>query len=233
MAKIPLVLIPGLMCTRELFAPQIAGLADLAQISVADHGTADSFAGIARAILAAAPTRFALAGLSMGGALALEIMRQAPERVLRLALLDANAALDGEPIRAARHGYLDLARQGRFMEITREHLLPRLIHPARLGDKPLIETVLRMAEETGPEVFIRQETALLNRPDGLPGLSAIRCPTLVVVGADDILTPLERAREIADGIPGARLVIVPDCAHLSTLEQPAALTKLLREWLLR
>jgi len=232
MAKIPLVLIPGLMCTRALFAQQIAGLADLAEISVADHSTADSMAGIGKAILAAAPEPFALAGLSMGGAIALEIMRQAPGRVWKLALLDTNAGLDSAAITAARRGFIEMARQGRFMAITLDHLLPRLIHPARLADKALVETVLRMAEDTGAEVFIRQETALIDRPDSLPSLGAIRCPSLVVVGAEDILTPPERAKEIAGGIPGARLEIVPDCAHLSTLEQPAGVTRLLRDWLL-
>jgi len=229
--RIPLVLIPGLLCTAELWAPQIAGLSDLAPITVADHGTSDDIAEIARAILAEAPARFALAGLSMGGALSLAILRQAPERVLKLALLNTTAALDSEEVRNNRRLYIDLARSGRFAEITPDHLLKRLIHPDRIGDKPLVDLVVRMAQETGVETFIRQETAILHRPDSRPGLGAIRCPTLVIVGDHDVITPLERAREIADAIPNSRLEIVAGCGHLSTLERPGAVTDLLRTWL--
>ncbi|HXQ40748.1 MAG TPA: alpha/beta fold hydrolase [Candidatus Udaeobacter sp.] len=231
MDAIPLVLIPGLLCTGELWAPQIAGLSDLARITVADHGVADDMAGIARAILAAAPARFALAGLSMGGAIALAIMRQAPERVLKLALLDTTAAPDSEDIRNSRLFYIDLARSGRFDEITRDHLLKRLIHPDRLADGPLIEVILRMARDTGVEAFIRQERAILHRPDSRSGLGAIRCPTLVIVGDRDVITPLERAREIAGAIPNSRLEIIAACGHLSTLERPGAVTDCLRAWL--
>jgi pimeloyl-ACP methyl ester carboxylesterase len=228
---IPLVLIPGLLCTRELWAPQIAGLSDLARITVADHTTADDMARIAGVILAAAPVRFALAGLSVGGAIALEIMRQAPERVLKLALLDTTAALDSEEVGNNRRLYLDLARSGRFAEITPGHLLRRLIHPDRFAERPLVDTILGMATQTGAEVFIRQETAILNRPDSRSRLGAIACPTLVIVGDHDIITPLECAREIADAIPGCRLEIIAGCGHLSTLERPEVVTGLLREWL--
>jgi pimeloyl-ACP methyl ester carboxylesterase len=231
MDPIPLVLIPGLLCTGELWSPQIAGLSDLARITVADHGIADDMAGIARAILAAAPARFALAGLSMGGAIALAIMRQAPERVLKLALLDTTASPDSEDIRNARRFYIDLARSGRFEEITPNYLVKRLIHPDRLADGPLIEVILRMARDTGIEVFIRQESAILHRPDGRPGLGAIRCPTLVIVGDRDVITPLERAREIAGVIPNSRIEIIAACGHLSTLERPGAVTDCLRAWL--
>ena len=230
---IPLVLIPGLLCTEELWAPQIAGLSDLARITIADHGVADDMAGIARAILAAAPARFALAGLSMGGAIALAIVREAPERVLKLALLDTTASPDSEDIRNARRFYIDLARSGRFEEITPNYLVQRLIHPDRLADGPLVEVILRMARETGVEVFVRQESAILNRPDGRPGLAAIPCPTLVVVGDHDVITPPERAREIASAIPNSLLEIITGCGHLSTLERPAAVTECLREWLAR
>jgi len=231
MLETPLVLIPGLLCTRELWAPEIAGLSDMARIMVANHYDADSMAAIGGAILAAPPARFALAGLSMGGAIALEIMRQAPERVLKLALLDTTAALDSEEVRNNRRLYLDLARNGRFAEITQGHLLKRLVHPDRLADKPLVDTILRMAEETGAEAFIRQETAILNRPDSRPGLGAIHCPTLVIVGDHDLITPMERAREIAGAIPRSRLEIITGCGHLSTLERPDVVTAVLRVWL--
>ena len=188
-------------------------------------------AGIAHDILAAAPARFALAGLSMGVSIALELVRQAPVRVARLALLDGRAALDDEETRANRLSYIAMARSGRFMEITRDHLLARLIHPKRRRDKVLAETSLGMAAATGPEIFIRQETAILERADYRPLLPEIRCPTLVVVGADDAITPPPMAEEMAHGIAGARLEVVADCGHLSTLERPAETSALLESWL--
>jgi pimeloyl-ACP methyl ester carboxylesterase len=227
----PLVLVPGLLCTASLFAPQVAALGSKTAVSVAEHIHQDSMAGLARHILAAAPAAFALAGLSMGGAIAFEILRQAPERVIRLALLNTRAGLDSEEAAASRRFYIDLARSGRFSEITREHLLPRLVHPARRDDQMLVDTIIGMAEETGPEAFIRQETALLDRPDNRPLLSAIRCPTLVVVGDADAITPLSAAKEIVSGIPDAKLEVLQRCGHLSSLECPAEVTALLAAWL--
>ena len=188
-------------------------------------------AGIARDILAAAPPRFALAGLSMGVSIALEVLYQAPARVARLALLDGRAALDDEETKADRRRYIEMARTGRFTEITRDHLLPRLIHPKRRADRALVQTILDMAEATGPEIFIRQETAILERADYRPFLPEIRCPTLVLVGADDAITPPPMAAEMAQAIAGARLEIVADCGHLSTLERPAETSALLESWL--
>jgi pimeloyl-ACP methyl ester carboxylesterase len=227
----PLILIPGLLCTKDLFAPQIAALGASAKIAVADHTKSNSVVGIARDILAMAPARFALAGLSMGVGIALEMVRQAPARVARLALLDGRAALDDEETKASRRSYIEMARSGRFMEITRDHILARLIHPKRRGDLALVETILGMAEATGPEIFIRQETALLECEDYRPFLLEIRCPTLVVVGTDDSITPPPMAEEMARGIAGARLEIVADCGHLSTLERPVETSALLESWL--
>ena len=188
-------------------------------------------AGIARDILAAAPARFALAGLSMGVSIALELVRQAPARVTRLALLDGRAALDDEETKADRRRYIEMAQSARFMEITRDHLLPRLIHPKRRSDRALTQTILDMAEATGPEIFIRQETAILERADYRPFLPEIRCPTLVLVGADDAITPPPMAAEMAQAIASARLEIVADCGHLSTLERPAETSASLESWL--
>jgi pimeloyl-ACP methyl ester carboxylesterase len=167
----------------------------------------------------------------MGVSIALEVVRQAPGRVARLALLDGRAALDNEETRADRRRYIEMARSGRFMEITRDHLLPRLIQPKRRADRALAQVILDMAEATGPEAFIRQETALLERADYRPFLPEIRCPTLIVVGAEDAITPLPMAEEMARGIAGARLEIVADCGHLSTLERPAESSALLGAWL--
>ena len=124
-----------------------------------------------------------------------------------------------------------MARSGRFTEITRDHLLPKLIHPARLKDTALVQTILDMAEATGPAAFIRQETALLDRDDHTPMLSEIRCPTLVMVGEADAITPVPMVRAMAEKIPGARSEIIADSGHLTTLERPAETTALLREWL--
>jgi pimeloyl-ACP methyl ester carboxylesterase len=229
--KTKLVLVPGLLCTGALWVPQIAALSDIAECSVADHTRHDSMEAIARAILAAAPPRFALAGLSMGGYIAYEILRQAPERVERLALLDTGLRADtGERTEGRRKLIATAEREG--VEQAQELLMPLLIHKARLGDTALVETVTQMATDTGLEAFKRQEAALIGRPDSRPFLPSIRCPTLVLVGQEDALTPPDLAREIAAGIPGAKLEVVPDCGHLSTLERPEAVNRALRAWLM-
>jgi pimeloyl-ACP methyl ester carboxylesterase len=226
----PLVLVPGLLCTEALFARQIAALRDVTSITVADHTRHDSMAGIARDILADAPPRFALAGLSMGVIIAHEILRQAPGRVERLALLDGRAELDNADTQASRRSYLELARSGRFMEITRDHILQKLIHPARLKDAVLVQTIFDMAEATGPAAFLRQETALLDRDDYTALLPEIRCPTLVVVGESDAITPVPMVQRMAQAIPGARFEVIADSGHLTTLERPAETSALLKAW---
>jgi pimeloyl-ACP methyl ester carboxylesterase len=229
-ARTNLVLVPGLLCTGALWAPQIAALADIAACTMADHRRHRTMRGIARSILAAAPERFALAGLSMGGYIAYEILRQAPERVQRLALLDTGARADTPERTAARRELIATAeREG--VRRAQEVLMPTLVHPARLDDRPLVDTVLQMAVDTGLAAFKRQEAAIIGRPDSRPLLASIRCPTLVLVGEQDARTPPTLAREIADAIPGARLEIVPDCGHLPTLERPEAVTRALRAWL--
>jgi pimeloyl-ACP methyl ester carboxylesterase len=229
-ANTKLVLVPGLLCSPALWGPQVRALSDIAEISVADHTRHASMQEIAEAILAAAPPRFALAGLSMGGYIAYEIIRQAPDRVTQLALLDTGARADAPERRAGRLRLVALAEEEGAVKAQQE-LLPLLIHTDRLRDKPLVDTVLQMAIDTGVAAFKRQQTAIMTRPDNRPFLSAIKCPTLVLVGGDDALTPPSLAREIADGIPGARLEIIPDCGHLSSLEQPEAVNRALRRWL--
>jgi pimeloyl-ACP methyl ester carboxylesterase len=227
---IPIVLIPGLFSSPRLYADQISPLWRYGPVTLADHTRDDSMAAIARRILSTAPPRFALAGLSMGGYIAFEVMRQAPERVVKLALLDTAAHPDTAEQATLRCAQIELARNGRYSEIP-EALFPRLVHPSRHNDEALRQTVRLMAEETGAEAFIRQQTAIMNRPDSRPGLGAIACPTLVLVGDHDELTPPDRAREIAGAIGHARLVVVPDSGHLSTLEQPQRATQALVEWL--
>jgi pimeloyl-ACP methyl ester carboxylesterase len=231
-AKTPLVLIPGTLCDAALWRHQIDHLGDIADIAVADHTRHDSMAEIARAILDAAPRRFALAGLSMGGFVAFEILRQAPERVEKLALFDTSARPDPPEMVQRRHDLTKLTRVGQFRGVT-PRLLPSFIHPSRLSDQALSRIITEMAERVGPEAFVRQQTANAARPDSRPDLARIVCPTLVACGRQDILTPLALSEEMARAIPNATLVVIEDCAHLPTLERPQAATSLLRYWLLR
>jgi pimeloyl-ACP methyl ester carboxylesterase len=226
----PLILVPGLTCTAALWAPQIAALAKHATVSVADHSSHDTMAGIARLILAHAPQRFALAGLSMGGYIAFEIMRQAPDRVTRLALLDTSAKPFDQTQTPGRQALVALARS-EGMEAALRKLLPVFLHPAHLKDEALVATVLEMGRDTGPDTFERQQAALMSRPDSRPTLATIRCPTLVLTGAQDLLTPVAEHEAIATGIAGSKLVIIPDCGHLSTLEKPEAVNHALAAWL--
>jgi pimeloyl-ACP methyl ester carboxylesterase len=223
----PVVLVPGLVCTARLYEAQLPALG---QATVADHTGGDSMAAVAEQILAAAPPRFALVGLSMGGYLAFEMVRRAPDRVERLALLDTSARPDTPEQTQARRELMELAEAGRLDEVV-DRLLPLFVHPDRLADGPLCETVREMAEATGAEAFVRQETAIIGRPDSRPDLAAIGCPTLVLVGDSDALTPPDCAAEIAAGIEGARLVTVEQCGHLTALERPAEVTRALVQWL--
>jgi len=220
----PIVLIPGLGASPRLFAEQIPGLWRFGPVTIADHTRDDSMAGIARRILESAPPRFALIVLSMGGYIAFEILRQAPARVSKLALLDTSARPDTPEQTEQRRTQIKLARAGKFGEVMTLQF-PRMVHPSRSGDEALRRVVLQMAQEAGPEAFVRQQEAIITRPDSRAGLGAIRCPTLVLVGESDEITPPDRAREMADGIAGARLVVLKDCGHLSTLEQPAAVNR--------
>ena len=226
----PLLLVPGLYATPLFYEAQLSALWRFGPVTIADHTRDDSMAGIARRILSSAPPRFALAGHSMGGYIAFEILRQAPERVAKLALLDTAARPDTPEQSDRRRSQIAIAARGRMRAIV-ELQLAALVHPARRSDAALRERIEQMAEETGAEAFIRQQTAIMGRPDSRPTLRAIRCPTLVLVGEQDEITPPDRAREMADGIAGATLVTVPDCGHMCAMEQPEAVTEALGAWL--
>lgn len=227
---LPTVLIPGLVCTPALYREQLSALWRFGPVTVADHTRDDSMAGIARRILSQAPARFALIGLSMGGYIAFEILRQAPERAAKLALLDTTARPDAPEQTEARKRQIEMAQSGRFSDIARL-LFPRFVAAARHADRALQETVRRMADDTGPDAFVRQQTAIMNRVDSRPTLGRIACPTLVVVGEQDVLTPPDRAAEMVAAIPNARQIVVPNCGHLCTLEQPDVLTQVLGDFL--
>src|SRR5262245_2965535 len=226
------VLIPGLNCSARLYAEQIPALWRFGPVQVADHTRDDSMDAIATRILAAAPPRFALAGLSMGGFIALTIMRHAPERVQKLALLDTSARPETPEQTARRKPQIALAESGRFTEVPPLQF-PVFVHRNRQNDDALRQRVRMMAEETGAEAFLRQQKAIMTRGDARPWLSSIACPTLVLVGDGDELTPLPLSQEIAAGIAGSRLMVVPDCGHLSTMERPEAVTQALVKWMQR
>ena len=228
--SLPVVLIPGLLASARLYAAQIPELWRRGPVLIADHTRDTSMQAIAQRLLAAAPPRFALAGLSMGGYIAFEVVRQAPERVARLALLDTSARADTPEATAMRHAQIALAGAGRLGEVVEQQFV-RTVHPQHRDDPQLRETNRLMAEDVGPEAFVRQQRAIMERPDSRPTLGAIACRTLVLVGEQDELTPPDRAVEMADGIRGAQLVTVPECAHLSTLEQPRAVNRALLDWL--
>jgi pimeloyl-ACP methyl ester carboxylesterase len=201
-------------------------------VTIADHTRDDSMAGIARRILSTAPPKFALAGISMGGYISFEILRQAPERVLKLALLDTSARADLPETSEVRRAQVAEARKGGLRDVVAKSF-PTWVHPDRRTDQGLLDIAFLMADEVGIEGFASQQEANISRIDSRPSLASIRCPTLVLVGEQDQLTPPDRARETAAEIAGARLVIVPECGHSSTWEQPAkvlaAIAELLRQ----
>jgi pimeloyl-ACP methyl ester carboxylesterase len=228
--RTPLVLLPGLLNDAELWQAQVEGLQDVAAPQVADLTRRESMAELAGDVLADAPARFALAGLSMGGYVAFEILRQAPERVTRLALLDTRPDPDGTEQAQRRRDMIQLARDGGFAEVP-DRLLPVLVHEAHRDGTQVAETVRRMARQVGPEGFIRQQTAIMTRPDSRPLLPDIGVPTLVLCGRQDQLSPVETHQEMARQIPQAELAVVEDAGHLTPIERPEPVTQALRAWL--
>jgi len=232
MTRPPLLLLPGLACDAELFGPQMEDLAGVADVRVADLTRHDTMAALAADALAHAPwPRFALGGLSMGGYVAYEILRQAPQRVSALALMDTSARPDTPEATDNRRRLMALAERD-FPAVV-ETLLPKLMTPGHVADPRLAKVVRDMAGRVGAVAFVRQERAIIGRADSRPDLARIACPTIVLAGADDQLIPREVHAEQAAGIRGAELVIVDDCGHLSSIERPAQVDAALRRWLAR
>ena len=232
MTRPPLLLLPGLACDAELFGPQMEDLAGVADVRVADLTRHDTMAALAADALAHAPwPRFALGGLSMGGYVAYEILRQAPQRVSALALMDTSARPDTPEATDNRRRLMALAERD-FPAVV-ETLLPKLMTPGHVADPRLAKVVRDMAGRVGADAFVRQERAIIGRADSRPDLARIACPTIVLAGADDQLIPREVHAEQAAGIRGAELCIVDDCGHLSSIEQPAKVDAALRRWLAR
>ncbi|CAN5667242.1 alpha/beta hydrolase [soil metagenome] len=235
MTKPAILMLPGLLCDRANYEPQIDALAGRYLCHVPHYGQIDSIVGMAEHVLATAPAeRFALMGHSMGGRVALEVLRRAPERVERLALLDTGY----QQIAGGEHGATE--RQSRMallhaaerdgMRVMADTWARGMVHPSRVGT-PLFEAVLDMLARSNPKVFAAQINALLNRPDATGLLGTIKCPTLVLLGREDHWSNLARHEAIHAAIPGSRLVVIEDCGHMSTMEQPEAVNRALAEWL--
>ena len=224
------VLASGQLLTAECWAPQIAALSPDYDLRIADHGRDETIAGMAERLLAEAPDRFDLVAHAMGGFIAFEVMRRAPERVRSLALLATLASADGPAQTERRQGYIRLVEAGRFAEVA-EDRIPILVHPARREDEPLLAAVRRMALATGPERFLRQQRAIMGRIDSRPGLAAITAPTLLLRGAADGITTQAHQDEMLAALPNAVFETVPDAGHVLTLERPQAVSARLAAWL--
>jgi pimeloyl-ACP methyl ester carboxylesterase len=225
-----LVLLPGQLCDAALWEPQRRALGDGVAIQIADLTLDDSIAAMAARVLDRAPPRFALAGLSLGGYVAFEILRRARGRVTRLALLNTSARADADGQSLSRERSIRAARIGSFKGVT-PRFLPTILHERHAADPHIAQIVLDMTERVGRIAFERQQRAAIGRPDSRPLLASIACPTVVIAGLQDKVTPPTLQEEIAAGIPGARLEKLDVCGHLAPLEQPDEVNRLLRDWL--
>jgi len=228
--KPQILLLPGLLNDASLFTEQTVALSELGTVQIGDLTRSETIAELARDVLDEAPEgSLVLIGLSMGGYVAFEIMRQAPERVSALVLMDTSARPDTPEASATREELIALAETD--LEAVTERLLPRLSHPERMNLPTVGGVVQSMAASLGKDVFIRQQRAIMSRPDSRPTLAKINCPTLVICGRDDQITPPEMSEEIAAGIRHAELRIIEQCGHLSTLDQPEEVSGVLVEWI--
>lgn len=226
----PLVLLPGMMCDARLFGPQIAELSAEIPVMAAPVSHGERIEEIASNLLGALPARFALAGLSLGGIVAMEILRRAPDRVSRLALMDTNPLAETPVVAANREPQIVKVRSGRMLDVMRDEMKPNYLAPGpQRAD--VLALVMDMAEVLGPDVFIRQSRALQRRRDQQVTLRKCSVPTLVLCGAHDALCPVKRHAFMAELIPGAQLRVIEDAGHLPTLEAPAQTTAAMREWM--
>lgn len=226
--SLPLVLLPGMMCDARLFAPQIAALSAGRSIFCADLSQADDMAALAAGVLAQAPPCFALAGLSMGGILAMEILRQAPDRVSRLALLDTNPEAEAPEVQAGRATQIARAERGELAAMMTDIFIPRYL---AAPDPDIEATCQAMAADLGPDVFVRQSCALRDRPDQCDTLRGYGGRTLILCGAEDRLCPVARHTLLHSLMPHAAYHVVDGAGHLPTLESPMTVTEALRQWL--
>lgn len=227
----PIVLLPGMMCDARLFAPQIAMLSATRTVQISPITRGESIEEIASLVLEYAPDRFALAGFSMGGIVAMEVARQRPDRVLRLALMDTTPFSETPQVAAAREPQIVAAKAGRLEDVMRDEMLPRYILPDGPKNVEIANTVIDMAMALGPDVFVRQSRALQRRPDQQEMLKQLKLQTLILCGRHDQLCPLRRHELMATLVKGSALEVIEDAAHLPTLEQPEATNAALERWL--
>jgi pimeloyl-ACP methyl ester carboxylesterase len=230
MPRPTLVLLPGLLNTGRVFKHQIEALTDIADCVVPELWHHETIGAMAEATLALAPPTFALVGFSMGGYVAFELMRRAPERVERLALMDTQATPDSAESTKRRRALLDQTKIGRFHGVQRT-LLPQLVHSRHITDDAVTQPIFDMAEEVGADGFVRQQRAIIDRADSRHTLVDIDIPTVVIVGRQDQVTPLPRSQEMAADIADSRLVVLEECGHMSPLEKPVEVTAALRRLL--
>lgn len=226
----PLVLLPGMMCDARLFLPQIATFSPSRSITVMPLHGHETMKALAHQILAEAPPHFALAGLSMGGIVAMEVVRQAPARVRRLALLDTNPMADAPDKAVIREAQVNRVNNGELRSVMRDEMKPNYLAPGPEQQR-ILNLCMEMAEALGPKVFEQQSVALQNRPDQSKTLKSVTVPTLLLCGESDQLCPVSHHEMMRDLIPESRLCVIPDAAHLPTLEQPKLTNKILDEWL--
>tara|TARA_Y100000385_G_scaffold287690_1_gene352469 strand:- start:3697 stop:4392 length:696 start_codon:yes stop_codon:yes gene_type:complete len=226
----PLVLLPGMMCDGRLFAPQIAAFSHERPVMVASLQGANSVAKLAEEVLSIAPPRFALAGLSMGGIVAMEIYRQAPERITRLALMDTNALSDSPENAAMRERQVKKALEGGLREVMRDELKPKYLAEGKNSSR-ILDLCMKMADALGSKVFADQSTAVQHRPDQCETLKHVQVPALVLCGSEDRLCSIERHELMHHLVAGSKLAVIPGAGHLPTLEQPELTNRRLMKWL--
>lgn len=226
---LPIVLITGQLLTEAVWQPLLDAWPDR-EVIVADNRSDDTIAGFATRLLDNAPPRFVLIGHAMGGFVAFEVMRRAPERVAKLVLIASLASADGPAQTARRQGYIDLVEAGRFADVVEERI-PILFPESRRSDERLLGIARRMAADTGAETFLAQQRAIMAREDSRPRLGEIAVPTLLVWGAEDGITSRAHQDEIVSLIDGARLAVIPGAGHLVTIEAPEAVLPLLDAFL--
>lgn len=224
------VILPGLLTDEAMFRHQLEHLSDIAHCTLVDYAMADNIADMAHEVLAQAPAKFTLMGFSMGGYVALEIMRVAPERVQALVLVSTSARPESDDARAGREKMMAQAKNN--FQIVLDLMMPKFLHPSRMHYHSNVITVYSMGLRVGAETFLRHSRAIMSRTDSRPCLQNITCPTLVICGRDDVLTPVALHEELAAGIPGALLRILPESAHFLTIGQPTLVSEVLRNWLM-
>ncbi len=229
-----LLLLPGLACDADVWKDQVRAFSEITTVGVTDYGLSDSIEKMAMVALDSSPERFAMAGHSMGGRVAFEIVRRAPERVVGMAVLDTAyrafaGGEAGERETATRFALLDVAKT-KGMRAMSQFWMKGIIHPDRITDKVLTDAILEMMGRKTPEIFAAQIKALLERPDATPVLSGIRCPAMVLVGRQDTWSSIAGHREIAALIPNATLAVIEHCGHMSPMERPEDVTAAMTAW---